>query len=445
MGDFSLELKMESIVDVRSRAYFREVFTSYASGNYRSATVMLWAVVVCDLLFKLEEMKSVYQDKIAEEVLERLKKSQAAQPDSPRWELELLDLVHARTQLLEDHEHRSLQELQRHRHLAAHPILKQNYELLTPTPEATRADMRVALESVLTKPALMTKQVFHTLTEDLERSKDLFPDDAQLRRYLEAKYFAKAIPAVIREIFLSLWSVTFNSLDVRAAACREIFVRALEFMFDRDTLARLSEIEAKQGRFSRLEPALLKHAVGFLCTRPAAFAKLNDEGKALLRSYWQKKPAELLAGFGCSEGFSGQLDELARMRSLNWLDVEWGNFDAWLKILDENDLRDRVLGVLVDAHARSHTFDEADYTFDLLKHAKNRVLTSDELLRLMNGFENNIELYKRRGAAVECRVLQRWIEETWGAEFDASGFTTYFGLAPPTSYDGPPPSEGRPE
>ena len=43
-----------SIFDARSREYFSEVLSCYTAGNYRSAVVMLWSVVVCDLLFKIQ-------------------------------------------------------------------------------------------------------------------------------------------------------------------------------------------------------------------------------------------------------------------------------------------------------------------------------------------------------------------------------------------------------
>ena len=33
--------------------YFREIVSSYDNGNYRSAIVMLYSTIVCDLLLKL--------------------------------------------------------------------------------------------------------------------------------------------------------------------------------------------------------------------------------------------------------------------------------------------------------------------------------------------------------------------------------------------------------
>ena len=43
----------------KTREYFQEVISSYSIGNYRSATVMLYSVAVCDILFKLNELKDM--------------------------------------------------------------------------------------------------------------------------------------------------------------------------------------------------------------------------------------------------------------------------------------------------------------------------------------------------------------------------------------------------
>ena len=37
----------------KTREYFKEVLSSYANGNYRSAIVMLYSIAICDILYKL--------------------------------------------------------------------------------------------------------------------------------------------------------------------------------------------------------------------------------------------------------------------------------------------------------------------------------------------------------------------------------------------------------
>ena len=45
--------EIEKIYSIKSREYFKEVVSSYAIGNFRSAIVMLYSVCMCDLIYKL--------------------------------------------------------------------------------------------------------------------------------------------------------------------------------------------------------------------------------------------------------------------------------------------------------------------------------------------------------------------------------------------------------
>ena len=59
----------ENIYFPKTREYFKEVISSYSNGNYRSAIVMLYSVVICDMLFKLKELKDMYNDTVASSLL----------------------------------------------------------------------------------------------------------------------------------------------------------------------------------------------------------------------------------------------------------------------------------------------------------------------------------------------------------------------------------------
>ena len=56
MSYFSIDESIENIKNPYTKELFKEVYSSYAMGNYRSATVMLWSVVVTDLIHKLKEL-----------------------------------------------------------------------------------------------------------------------------------------------------------------------------------------------------------------------------------------------------------------------------------------------------------------------------------------------------------------------------------------------------
>lgn len=101
MKDYSIELSSEDIFDSRSRRNFSEVYECYAIGHYRSATVMLWSVVITDILFKLDQLANLYSDTAAQAILATVSTFQASNPRSPEWELTLVRDVHSKTELIE--------------------------------------------------------------------------------------------------------------------------------------------------------------------------------------------------------------------------------------------------------------------------------------------------------------------------------------------------------
>lgn len=49
-------MNAENIYFPQIKEYYREIVSSYDNGNYRSAMVMLYSTIVCDLLLKLKEL-----------------------------------------------------------------------------------------------------------------------------------------------------------------------------------------------------------------------------------------------------------------------------------------------------------------------------------------------------------------------------------------------------
>lgn len=62
----------EEIYFKKTREYFKEVVSSYSNENYRSAIVMLYSISICDILFKLQELKDMYNDSMAAKILKKV-------------------------------------------------------------------------------------------------------------------------------------------------------------------------------------------------------------------------------------------------------------------------------------------------------------------------------------------------------------------------------------
>ena len=152
---------LDSIYSPRTKEYFKEVLSSYSSGNYRSAVVMLYSVAICDLLYKLQELKDMYNDSVAIKILnevESYRNTWATQPKA-RWEKELIDKIYKDTALLSLEDYTHINHLYDHRNFSAHPALNENFDLISPSRENTIAHINNILSGILVKPPIFISNI----------------------------------------------------------------------------------------------------------------------------------------------------------------------------------------------------------------------------------------------------------------------------------------------
>jgi hypothetical protein len=429
MGDFSIETTAEQIVDPRTRTYFREVYSSYANGNYRSAVVMLWSVVVCDLLFKLEDLKSKL-DPAANAILKEIEAKQATNQTSPDWELLLIDRVKEKTHLIDLVEYTNLLMIQKHRHLSAHPVLTGTYELFSPPREMVRAHIRNALEAVLIKAALMSKKVFDVFTEDLERLQTAMPysatdeADEELRRYLEATYLARLSPLVAESLFRSLWRLTFKSEDPRCATNRQINYRALRILYDKYETLFEARIRSEPAYFSDVAVGGLAivSLVAFLVQRPRIYAMLSDAAKVPIKKIIEAdQEQQALAWFvaGDLESHLKMVLEKVRSRTLS---VSRNAFASLCSLADNHSMGELATDVAIEVYANSFNFDEAGVHFRSYLLPRIPKLTADQFERLFVGIEAHDQTYRRAASRTEHKFLKEAADKVLGAKFDYSRY-----------------------
>ena len=182
--------ELEEIYFLETKEYFQEVISSYSIGNYRSATVMLYSVAICDILLKLRELKDMYNDTVAEKILNEIEKSRNSHDNKSksRREKELVDQIFKETELLDLEAYTNLNHLYDYRNFSAHPALNDNYELIAPSKETTIANIKNILKDILIKPPVFIKNIVNTLTEDLKYKKDLYKNEySKLVIYLNNK------------------------------------------------------------------------------------------------------------------------------------------------------------------------------------------------------------------------------------------------------------------
>ena len=170
MFDYSIDRATEKIYNSKTREYFQEVLSSYSIGNYRSAIVMLYSVIIADLFYKLKELSERDEDPKATAILDYIR-SQISDRDrnnKSEWETKVVERVFTETQLLEQSAKVYIDHIKQLRNLSAHPVLESEDLLSTPNKDTVRAAIINALEYVLTRPAMYNDKVAIEFMENIQ-------------------------------------------------------------------------------------------------------------------------------------------------------------------------------------------------------------------------------------------------------------------------------------
>ncbi|EHZ6873192.1 hypothetical protein AB7W14_18250 [Providencia rettgeri] len=416
---FSLESQKNKIYDKRTRKYFEEVYKSYANDCYRSATVMLWSVVVCDIIFKLQELQDVHNDKVAEKILLEIKVLQEDDPYSPKWEKELIKKVFERTQLLDTASNHKILLIQEHRHLSAHPVISDEDTLFEPTQEMIKSDIRNGIEVILSKPPFMSQKILSTFVSDLERVKDLFPSDMALKKYLDAKYFKSMNKNVFVKIFKGLWKFSFRSEDAKPVENREINTRALQLIFEKERKIILDSIKSEPIYYSSLSTNddAVKSLIEFISMEKEIYDALDDSAKEIIKPVLKNN----LSYFGIAFFISDSPEEHVKLVTkviIEKYHKEYGDkgnflnpkhFEIFKRVCNELGLASEFLDYGIACFISSSDFERADIYFDRDINNNLEKYSVAQMKVLLDGTNKNNQCYWRnrsRNGSDSIKILQ---------------------------------------
>lgn len=408
MSEFSIELSTEKIVDPRTKSYFTEVLSSFINGHHRSAVVMLWSVVISDLVYKLQELRDLYQDPVATSILDSVQAKQTANPTNPDWEPYLLDEVNIRTQFFEVGEHQHIVAIHKLRHLSAHPVLSSAHLLFEPNKETARAAIRNALESVLLKPPVFSKRVVINMIEDLAARKALLPDAASLRMYLDAKYLRNLHPAVKLELIRTLWKFCFRLANADADANREINLKALKVVHDRDPLDFRNLIRKNADQFSEVAAggAPLIAVVQFLAESDGIYSTLTNAAKVPIAAF-ARTDINLLAGASyISDSLASHIQELTGLPTDQLLPLSDESWKALISKAEREGLKQELLGIAVKLYSSAGGFNTADSFFARLIRPNVEDLDITRINAILEGIEGNNQTYCRGRAQLDHQLIK---------------------------------------
>ena len=416
---FSLESQKSKIYDRRSRKYFSEVYKSFANGCFRSATVMLWSVVVCDIIFKLQELRELYSDKTADKILNEIEALQAEDPYSSKWEKELVKMVFERTQLLDTASYHKVKVIQDHRHLSAHPVISDEDTLFEPTEEMVRSDIRNSIEVLLSKPPYLTQKILTTILLDLENVKNLMPNDGALSKYLNSKYFDALNKEVMTKLFRGLWKFAFRVEDEKSTENRDINIRALTLIYENQRAIIQDVVKSEQAYYSNIssDDSILKALIEFIALEKPIYDSLNDAAKELIKPVLKDNLTYFGIGFFLAENPKQHVNNVASHIKNN-LYKEYGEAGKHIEqkhllkinsICKEIGLESEYRHLGICCFINSHDFERADMYFDRFIEPNLNKYNSDEITLLLGGSNKNNQVYWRnrsRNGTDDVKILQ---------------------------------------
>jgi hypothetical protein len=425
MDEYSIETRSQNIFNKNTKEYFLEVLSSYRQGNYRSATVMLWSVAVCDLIFKLKHMRDMYGDKIAKKILEDVKKIQTDKPRSSDWESKLVEFISARTNLLEVAEFEHLLYLQKERHLAAHPVLSKDFELYQPNKDTVRALIRNTLDGILTKPPIYTQKIFNAFVSDLESSKNILIKDEMLKSYLESKYFSRTDKKLEQSLIRSLWKLVFKLSDPECKRNRKINYRAMKLLIKRNESEIINLISSDQEHFSNVASSGMPvlYLVRLLSKYPKIYAELTDAARVVIRHTVNNHPTAKCLGSFMKDSLKEHFKDM-----VTWIegddapDLSDDTISALRKLSDSPEWDNLSRLILNAYYGASPLYDEADKRFSLAIKPYVSEYGEDELLDLLAKIEQNNQTYTRRRAKDDYKIIKERCDVVLGENYDYSPY-----------------------
>lgn len=374
----------ENIYFQQIKGYFREIISSYDNGNYRSAMVMLYSTIVCDLLLKLKELSDVYADEKAEKILEDINK-QRKNANSSAWEWNLIKKIREQTEILSDESYAMIEHIYSLRNFSAHPALNEDYELISPTAEMTVAYIKKALEDILIKPSVFAQNIVDRMSNDISDRKEFFVGDyAAFKSFLNRVYLQRMSEKMITQVFKAFWKFTFIKID------KDIFNE--NRLINRKTLEVLLEefydiickfIGDNQNYFSvSTNDACLKH----ICIMLSKFPKVYNQLEQTIQYQISKFDAgdfEILKWF-----VAGDLEQhIATYRSSKDL-IPFKLLDSVKEICEKQGAPRQFTRLLIKHYKRSRSYTSARTRFDeCISHYLSDFNSADfiELIEVING------------------------------------------------------------
>lgn len=408
--DFSIESSIAKIQNSSTKEYFREVYQTFANSNYRSSTVMLYSVLICDLVYKLRDLRDIYSDPTAKKILEEIEAMQKKSPTSPEWESKLVGAIKERTSLLESSDIVAIESLQKFRHLSAHPVLNNADLLYSPNKETIQALIRNILEGVLANPPFFSNKIFDTMLADLAEVKDQIADYENLEHYVQSRYLKRLKDTDFRKLFRSLWKVVFITNDIHSNENRAVNYKVLKIFITHNKQVCLELLKNEATYYSNINgDENIGIIIKLLALFPDFFNHLDPSLKLLIQNKMDSELDYYLIGWFVKPSLKEHLTSID-VEELG--DVSLKIFNYIKSICNQNGLDNELIEFAIEYFGASGSFESTRKRYNnVIEELVNEfdLIQTKKLLALSN---KNSQIYQRIGMKAKLkRIAERFDED----------------------------------
>lgn len=383
----------ENIYFPQIKDYFREIISSYDNGNYRSAMVMLYSTIVCDLILKLKELSDVYNDAKAEKLLEEINRERKQSCNST-WEWKLIEAIRERTELLSDESYAMIEHIYDLRNFSAHPALNEDYELISPTPEMTVAYIKKALDDIFIRPSVFAESIVNRMSDDIAERKEQYQSDFEaFELYLNKVYFQRMSTKMVNQVFKAFWKFTFiKEEDEPFEKNRHINRKLLEAMLNKYHGELCDYIEQNSAYFTvSANPSCMRNVCVVLAYFPNVYNKLDETVKDQIEGFVERDII-IIKWFE-----SGNLES-----HLNGLRIRHDVVSPKIlkileKICKKQGQPNLFVKFLIDHYSLSNSYASARDRFDAMIEPYLKEFCQNDFIRLIQMINDNDQIYNYSG------------------------------------------------
>ena len=412
-----LSEKIDLIQNNTIRNQFYEIKKCIDNGSYRAAVVLLWSVSVLDLVCKIQELKDVYSNDAAKDVLSELEVEWDKNPTSAEWENKVLQDCRDRVKNISHAQYETLYHLHKKRHLCAHPVKDATWDLYQPTKQETLYFFENTLE-LAAIPAYLSQKDFGEFLEDISLNSRIYETDRDFSDFLDQKYYRLLDEKAQKYYLKNLWKCCFRLNDEECSKNRSINVNALIMLFNKvgENFAQKTIVESVKdySNITLTNEMIVSEYIRLTMKFPYNFNLLEQTTQIGIKNCIGKSSYYSSLCYFIQSSFSAHLDILEQKKVWDDDETKRINIDALSELLNLDDLnsveRERLLSIAVSCYANSYGYDYSDKIFSRLLSPNLTSFTNSQIEDLLTGIEHNHETYGRKKAPHDHGLMAKEIQ-----------------------------------